>query len=461
MSVSRKLSIQRRLAVSITLVLALSLVLGFGLTYGHILSKVRTEMQAALKVGTVSALNTIDDKASDGDPEATLRSVVRDFDGDRHLRAVMIAPDGRTIAQSRLLPPEQSAPSWFYGMVVSRPPEVILDLPPRFASVGRLLLRADPHNEVAEAWSDLTLTLTIMAVFFAMVLALAGLTIRAALAPLRDICDAFLRIGAGDLTARVEPHVSRELRPLRDGFNFMAERLTAMGQQNRALTDQIITLQEEERAELARDLHDDVAPFVFAVGADAAMIRQYLAKGTTAEIGPRAEAIAEAVRHMQRHLKDVLRRLAPGALLDLGLSGAVDNLVGFWTQRRPDLRFEIAVDEEPLDPPLDAVVFRVVQESVSNAVRHGDPKTIRVALSINDDLVAATIEDDGVGFAEVGPRFGFGLTGMNERVRSVGGTLTVRERPNGGGAVVEARLPLRRRAAVREAGRVGPAEADA
>ena len=443
------------------MVLVVSLIVGFGLTYGHVLTKVRTEVQAALAVGAYSALNAIDVKDGAADPDKKLRSVVHDFDGDRHVRAELIAPDGHLLAQSRLQTPEDSAPAWFYRIAVSGMPTKVLALPDTYARTGTLILHADPHNEVAEAWSDVTLTLNIMAVFFSMVLALAFLTIRAALAPLRDVCDALLRIGSGDLSARVEPNVSRELMPLRDGFNAMAGRLVEMDRQNRALNEQIINLQEEERAELARDLHDDVAPFVFAVGADAAMIRQYLAKGVSAEIGPRAEAIAEAVRHMQRHLKDVLGRLAPGALLDLGLSGAVENLIAFWKTRRPLIAFSHNADGEPLDPPLDAVAFRVVQECVSNAIRHGDPSAIDIAILVDDDAATIVVTDDGAGFSGGTTRFGFGLTGMNERVRSVGGTLSVRNRESTRGVVIRAVLPLRPQRAAQYGGTDRRVDADA
>ena len=446
------MSIQRRLALSITLVLVVSLIVGFGLTYGHVLNKVRTEMQAALNVGAYSAISAIDAKNGAVDPEKTLRAVVHDFDGDRHLRAELVAPNGQVVAQSRLLPPDESAPAWFFRIVASGMRPRVLALPASFSRAGSVVLYPDPHNEVAEAWSDLALTLTIMVVFFAMVLALAFLTIRAALAPLRDVCDALLRIGRGDLTARIEPDVSRELMPLRDGFNAMASRLAEMDGQNRMLNEQIINLQEEERAELARDLHDDVAPFVFAVGADAAMIRQYLAKGATAEIGARAEGIAEAVRHMQRHLKDVLGRLAPGALLDLGLSGAVENLIAFWKTRRPLVSFTHRSDGDPLDPPLDAVAFRIVQECMSNAIRHGDPTRIDIAIGTDDDLATIVVEDDGAGFSNGEARFGFGLTGMNERVRSVGGTLRVANREAGRGVIIRAELPLKRQRMARNGG---------
>lgn len=437
------MSIQRRLAISITLVLLVSLAVGFGLTYGHVLSKVRTETQAALQVGAYTALNTLGDGDGALDAVKTLRRVVADYDGDRHLKAILLGLDGRVIAQSRLPVPDEGAPAWFYRLVVSRPAAKVLPLPPSFARVGSLVLETDPHNEVAEAWSDARLTLVIMAVFFAMVLGLAFATIKAALAPIRGIGEALLRVGAGDYGTRIEPDVSRELAPVRDGFNRMAQRLEDMGVQNRALNEQILNLQEEERAELARDLHDDVAPFLFAVGADAAMIRQYLAKGVPDEVGPRAEAIAEAVKHMQRHLKDVLRRLAPGALLDLGLPGAIDNLVGFWRTRRPLITFSVDVTGAPLDPPLDAIAFRVVQESFSNAIRHGKPSAIDVVIDVDEDRATIVVEDDGAGFPPGPAPLGFGLAGMRERVRSVGGAIVVRNRTKGRGVIVEAVLPVR------------------
>ena len=444
---NESMSIQRRLAISITLVLLFSLAIGFGLTYEHVLSKVRTEMQAALTVGVSAAQNSLDDSNEDkgaaADPAKALRRVVADFNGDRHLKAILARPDGAIIAQSRLLVPDAAAPAWFYKLVVFPQSGRTLPLPDAMRRVGTLTLETDPHNEVAEAWSDVSLTLLIMALFFAMVLGLAFITIRVAMAPLRGVCEALLRIGAGDYSVRVEPNLSRELAPLRDGFNAMAARLEEMSLQNRALNEQIINLQEEERAELARDLHDEVAPFLFAVGADAAMIRQYLAKGATAEVGPRAEAIADAVKHMQRHLKEVLRRLAPGALLDLGLAGAIDNLVGFWKVRRPLVAFSVDVVGDSLDPPLDAVAFRVVQESFSNAIRHGQPQAIEVFIDVDEDRASIVVEDDGIGFPAGAPPIGFGLAGMRERVRAASGTIRISNRSGPRrGVTVEVVLPI-------------------
>lgn len=434
------MSIQRRLATSITFVLLFSLLIGCGLSYEHVLSKVRTELQAALSVGAYSALNSLGGGA-ENDPAAALRRVVGEFNGDRHLRAVLTAPDGTIVQTSQILPPDEPAPAWFSRLLDAQAPRTRLTLPPRYRPVGSLSIAADPRNEIAEAWGDIKLTLTVMAVFFAAVLVLALLTIQAALRPVRDVSAALARIGTGDYQTRIEPGIARELAPLREGFNAMAARLQEVERQNRALNEQVTTLQEEERAELARDLHDEIGPFLFAVGADVAMIRQFVQKGTLEEIEPRAEAINEAVRHMQRHLREALRRLAPGALLDLGLDGAIDNLFAFWRARRADIVFSLTMLGDPLDPPFDAVAYRIVQESLSNAIRHGNPRTIDVVVEVDETLARVTVEDDGKGF-DGEPTPGFGLKGMQERVRALGGGVRFGNRVNQPGVRVVAEWSL-------------------
>ncbi|MDR3461394.1 MAG: histidine kinase [Beijerinckiaceae bacterium] len=436
------MSIQRRLAVSITLVLLLSLALGGALTYWHVVAKVRTEMRAALAVGAQTAAKALDNTGGT-DPAKQLARIVAEFDGDRHVRAVLLGANGAILAQSELLRPEAPAPRWFFSLVAGPSAQAAVSLPGPFQPLGRLELEADAHNEVAEAWSDLLLTSGIMALFFSMVLGLAFWTIRHALRPVQDLRGALSRIGTGDYTVRMNPDIYSELEPLRAGFDAMAERLEAMRAQNQDLHEQILSLQEEERAELARDLHDDVAPFLFSVGADAAMIRQFLSDGAAQQAAPRADSIVESVRHMQKHLKSVLRRLAPETLIDLGLAGAIDNLCDFWRLRRPDITFSLEITEDSPEPPLDAVAFRVVQESLSNAIRHGNPKSVQIRIRNDGQQITVQVTDDGSGLAQGRTAPGFGLASMRERVKAVGGRLVIENSPRGRGVIVSAELPIR------------------
>ena len=329
------MSIQRRLAISITLVLVLSLVVGFGLTYGHVLSKVRTEMQAALQVAVYSAQTSIEDKDDTSDPLRKLRRIVAGFNGDPSRRGRACRRGWRPYrAVAPAKTPTSRLRRGFYRLVAGDPLVETIDLPEPLRGQGRLSFETDAHNEIAEAWSDVRLTLAIMALFFAMVLALAFTTIKAALSPLRDVCGALRRIGDGDYAARIEPGVSRELEPLRDGVNAMALHLEQMGAAEPGLerTDPEPSGRRARRARAGSARRGRPLPVRGRRrrGDDPPISRQGRRRRGWNRVPKRSP---RRCAHMQHHLKDVLRRLAPAALLDLGLPGAIDNLVGFWKAR--------------------------------------------------------------------------------------------------------------------------------
>jgi two-component system sensor histidine kinase UhpB len=397
-------------------------------------------MQAALSVGRRVVQNAVDDTAEQNDPDRRLARIVGAFNGDRHLRAMLIDGSGRIILHSTPLPPQDPAPRLFLDLLAEPIVAADVDLPPSLNMKGTLHLRADPHNEVSEAWGDVKLDLSILGIFFCLVLALIVRTLRGALRPLQELCAAFTRIGAGDYAARLAWRNTTELAPVQDGFNAMAERLAGMELQNRLLQTRLQCIQEEERGELARDLHDEVAPFLFAVSADASLIRQSAAAKNLAGIDARAEGILTSVRHMQKHLRHVLTRLMPDVLLDLGLCGAIETLVHFWQSRRPDIDFTLHVDAEPLDDRRAAVAFRVVQESLSNAVRHADPTHIEIRVENTALGCVIEVADNGAGMPpEPGPK-GLGLLGMRERVQAIGGRFSVENRACSRGVAIRAVL---------------------
>jgi two-component system, NarL family, sensor histidine kinase UhpB len=262
-----------------------------------------------------------------------------------------------------------------------------------------------------------------------------------ALRQIADVCSGLSRVGQGDYTARMRGPVPAEFEPLRRGFNSMAERLAEAEAVNKSLTKQLVNLQEEERAEIARDLHDDIGPFLFATGTDATMIRQFIATSDLASAQARSEAIVESVSHMHKHLRSILGRLRPGTLIDLGLDHAIGELIGFWRTRRPKINFAVDEPVPSLGRPADDVIFRVVQESLSNAVRHAKPSNIRVSIFTRGETAQVEIADDGIGFEAANQHAGFGLSGMQERVASAGGQLVVSS--NADGTVVSVQIPLR------------------
>jgi two-component system sensor histidine kinase UhpB len=284
----------------------------------------------------------------------------------------------------------------------------------------------------------------VLTIFCALVLAFIYWTLASTVRPLQNLTVAFARVGDGDYRERVKEQGPLELVRLYQGFNQMVERLARSEAQNKRLQEQLTTVQDEERSDLARDLHDEVGPLLFAADVDAAAIEQLAKAGEFNAIPHRVGIIRDAIGRMQRHVRDILGRLRSANLLDVGLAHAIDNLVAFWRAHRANLNFRVDVPEESFGELLDGTIYRIVQESLSNAVRHGKPTLISIEVRANEDLsIDIRVADDGGGLKPDQRAGGFGIVGMQERVGTLGGSLDVANRADVPGVVVSARIPAR------------------
>lgn len=446
------MSLRGRLLFSIFFTLLLSLLAGAAFTYWHALDKIETEMQAAIAVGGRFGHNALDDADERSNPRRRLKLLVADFDGDRHLRAFLTA-NGKVVEASVLAKPERPAPQWFFDLLAGPPKVLQLKLPPVFEGLGSVTLQTDANNEVAEVWSDIGLTLSVLTIFCALVLTFVYWTLGTAIGPLQDLTAAFARVGERDYRERVNERGPLELVRLYHGFNQMVERLADAEQQNKRLQEQLATVQDEERADLARDLHDEIGPLLFAADVDAVAIDQLAREGRYEQVSEQVGVIRDAIGQMQRHVRDILGRLRPAMLLDVGLAHAIHHLVSFWRAHRPNLKFALSVPEEGFGEPLDGTIYRIVQESLSNAVRHGEPSLIEISVAVEGNgIVTVSVTDDGSGLKPNGRPGGFGIIGMQERIASLGGVLEVKNRASGSGVVVSALLPKRAEARPQSSG---------
>jgi two-component system sensor histidine kinase UhpB len=171
-----------------------------------------------------------------------------------------------------------------------------------------------------------------------------------------------------------------------------------------------------------------------------------LAEHHDGEAHERIRSIAEAVRHTQRQVRRMLGRLRPIGLAELGLPEAIENIVGFWRRRHPQIEFRVSVAASCADPTELAgpTICRIVQEALSNAVRHAEPRLVTIRIDREPAAegggdIRVEVTDDGRGMAQATP-MGYGLIGIRERVRAMGGRLSVVSRP-GTGLTVRAALP--------------------
>ncbi|MBV8684809.1 MAG: sensor histidine kinase [Caulobacteraceae bacterium] len=433
------MSLRFRVVLAIVLVLCAGCAIGVALAGWQAHAALREELAAAVTSGEQSVKSAVAEMAPSDDPQRNLSRLVRSFDGDRHLRVEEMAPDGRVILASRPLE-SVLAPSWFKRVFGPKPKSV--DAPVPMTGI-RLRLTPLSGPDVGATWTEFTELSLVLGISILATAALAWLTVGQALHPLDDVSAALARIGSGRYDTRVADLGALELRTLTRGVNEMAVRLSAMQARTHALEHQLLTLQDEERADLARDLHDEMAPHLFAASVDAAMARRLIEEGRAAEALEQVASIGGAVAVIQRLVRDILGRLRPTDLLELGLSAAVGELVGFWSARHPDVRFDVATpeDDSVITGPLRETLYRVVQEGLSNAIRHGRPNRVSIHIETGRNWVEARVEDDGAEAEPPGPE-GFGLSGMRERLAAVGGQLAVVSGGPGGGWSLIARAPL-------------------
>lgn len=436
------MSLRSRILRLILITLLISLAAGAALTYWHAQKKVRVEMAAAIAVGVNSAREALVAVGRSPEHSRQVRRVVESFNGDRHLQAVWVGPTGSAIAESQLLPPTEGVPDWFFKIFAGETLRARVDLPAKIADLGHIGLATDSHNEVEEIWEDLALKSLIVLSFSAVLMTLVYSVLGGALRPLESLSRALESVGRGDYSAQVPVAGPLELSTIYREFNVMSAQLAESERQNRRLSEQLSRVLEEERADIARDLHDEFGPFLFSIDVDARSIRKAYDNGATQGIGNGADAIRASVAHMQKHLKSILGRLRPSALLDLGLGHALDHLVAFWHSRQPHIAFTLTVERPSFGERIDDTCYRVVQESISNAVRHGKPSAIDICVGLaGPDRLMVEVRDNGCGLQAPANK-GFGLAGMRERLAAMNGTLSVGAGTNGGGAVVRAVVPL-------------------
>ena len=408
------MSLKLRLMASIAASLLLTLLLGGAALFWQARSAAQNEIEASFRVTEQAIRVTLQ---GDVQHKVTFRQVIGSIDGHRNLRAYLYNEKNQVIAASRLGQAGVPAPGWFTAMIAPEPMAVRIPLPlPGFPCT--LLLKSDAANQAAQAWQFVRDAFAAMLLFSAIALISVWLIVEHSLRFFARFQSGLRNIAERDYEARLTPEGGPDFAPLAEGFNHMAERLAVYRHKNRRLQEQILSLQDEERAEIARDLHDEVGPYLFAIQVDA----DRLAKSGNDQARERAGSIREAAMHIQQHVKNILRQLRPVSGLDFGLETAIDDLIAFWKRRHPEIRFERQIAFGPkLDRRGEEAAYRIVQESISNALRHGHPRSIRVQLAEHDDGLSLVIEDDGNGFAETGYTRGMGLKGMAERVHALNG----------------------------------------
>lgn len=268
--------------------------------------------------------------------------------------------------------------------------------------------------------------------------------LRLALSPLRDLEQTAARVQGGDLDARVPPSsvADRELDRLTRIFNGILDAAVVYRARLREVAARALGAAEEERKRIARELHDETAQTLAAL-----LIRIRVLKSTRD-----AEAAAGMLEEMRREVGVALegvrrfaRGLRPPSLDELGLVPAIESHVRTLSEIT-GLAFTVDAPPVPaglLTPEAELAVYRIVQEALSNVVRHAGARHVSLSVTPGPGSLTVLVQDDGKGFSPakvMASRGGLGLFGMQERAAYLGGRVEVESTP-GAGTRVRAEIP--------------------
>jgi two-component system sensor histidine kinase UhpB len=419
----------------------------------------QVEMEASLEVAQRFVAATLKDLSAQGKLDQLNQELPLQLKHLRHVRIMFMDDAG----QLNIVSPHAAdssaapyAPAWFAALV--RPE--IADRKVRVVA-GRanpVVVLGEPADEIAEAWQDFASLAVVWLGINALVLIILYVVLGRVLDPLANLSKGMLLLEDGHYTTRLKPSKVKELAAITNRFNTLAGALDMAREENSRLYRQLITVQEEERREIANELHDEAGPCLFGIAANASSIQTIadrLPKERTVEISRRVGEILSIAERLKAMNRALIKKLRPGPLGRVTLAELIAELTAGLQGRHLDTQIHTDLGNlaKSYGEPVDLTVYRCIQEAITNAIRHGHAANITVELTEKDvggtrgrksagQSVQLTVTDDGQGMAPSTPK-GFGLTTMTERVRSLGGTCVVESAPSKGTSI-RVEIPVQR-----------------
>jgi two-component system, NarL family, sensor histidine kinase UhpB len=450
----QKLSLRARLNVLLALILTLGLVINIARLVREAGPRVQAEDQSVIRLAREFIGTLVVSLNETPDPDARLSRIIQDLNQLRHVSitrqdgAVKSATadgsgDGRE---------PSSVPAWFVALV--HPEKTAVAVPISIhGKLESLVITSHPNDEMNEIWDGIVTQLQVGSAIAAALFLITMMVVSRALAPIQSLSQAMKNISAGRYDTRVTPGGPPELAAICTKLNHLAATLGDAVEERRQLAERAVSLQDAERKEIARELHDELGPYLFALRAHVSSLMRIadMREPDTGVMRKHGDAILEQVNALQQFNRRVLERLRPIGLAELGLRDAIGALVGLWRESHPGVMIETAISQSlgETGETADLTIYRTVQEALTNVFRHASATSVNVTIEPAKQLAGVgrgcalvRVRDNGSGL-KPDTRLGLGLTGMRERIAALGGMLTVGS--SDGGVVVEALVPIGRR----------------
>lgn len=432
-----RLSLRARLSLLLVLVLAAGLAAGLGALVMHAGARIGAESDAAIRLARELVETKAPQLEAAVDPQAELEKLFVDV---RRLRHVRISREGAPQPALR----DRVAPEWFTALVMPAPAISRIATP-----AATIVVSSNPLDEIDEVWQEIVWLATGAMALAMIALGLGSFGLSRALRPVAAVADSLSRLEGGDYAIRLAPEGPPEFVDIAERINALAGTLQRLDADNRSLVQRMIDVQEQERRDIARDLHDEIGPFLFTARAGVGALARKVASQSVdpAQLAAECARIDAQIAALQEINRRILGRLRPPGLEEMGLADAVAALARGWRDAHPGIVLTVSTGHAAgaIDDGVALAAYRVVQEGLTNAYRHSGAKRIGVSINIDPAAVQVIVQDNGDGLSGApagrdGRRVGLGLRGMAERLAALGGDLRV-EQPADGGFRLVATIP--------------------
>jgi two-component system, NarL family, sensor histidine kinase UhpB len=356
----------------------------------------------------------------------------------RHVRLEVFDRDGKALTSPQgSSDSETNVPHWFLRLVAPRPESHRLLMSEGLGSAGSIVVTTDPDDEAAEEWTNTRDVLLVIGLSFVVLWILVVWYVTHVLRPMDELHEAFEGFGRGQMV-RARVFGAPELARINREFNEMAEALEKAGSENHRLTSRLIQLRDDERRGIARELHDNLAQYLFAIRTDAFAIGEGVGKGESALVTAAARSISESASRMETIVREMIRQLRPPVLDELGLADALRDLITTWRLRNPGIKCTLHIEArlDEVSSATSLAIYHVIQESLTNVAKHSRASaamvTVRevdasgqqsVQVPTENAKLELVVEDNGQVINAAADASGLGLVSMRERVETLGGRL--------------------------------------
>jgi two-component system sensor histidine kinase UhpB len=420
-------------------------------------TQTRVEIAASMRLAELLVSEAVQFMQQEVPAEQFLAALPAQLRSVRHVRVSVKDAAGIPLA---VRPPAASAdgmrgeerapaPAWFSTLIASPIESRAVPVAIKGQRIGTVEIAGEPRDEIAEVWENTIALGTVALLVNLAVIGILYILFGRVLDPLTALARGLADLERRNYDVRLSQPHARELAAIAERFNALAAALEAARAENQRLNRRLITAQDDERRRTALDLHDEVGPSLFGLKANAASIANAAANlpdKAGGSVGERAREMLAIIEHLQAINRSLLHRLRPMALGHVPLQDILAELVRERARQHPDIAisFRPAKLMPSYGDSIDLTIYRCVQESLTNAIRHAQPKHVAIGLGNGAGGGGAqlelTVTDDGRGIAAGAPK-GFGIPGMQERVEGLGGRFTLQS-ASGRGTCVRVAIPV-------------------